>query len=229
MFKRVTALLPMRHDSKRVIGKNYRPIGGKLLYQHILDTLLRIPEITQVVVDTDSPILKESLREHYPQVAVIDRPSDLCADTIPMNTILLYDTAQCEADLFLQTHSTNPLLSADTISRALKAFKEAWPRYDSLMGVNRYQSRFWTADGKPINHDPAIMLRSQDLKPVYEDNSCIYLFTRENLVKYSSRVGQTPLLFEVPKLESQDIDEEDDFTLAEMLIAARDRTKEKDN
>lgn len=59
------------------------------------------------------------------------------------------------------------------------------------MGVNRYQSRFWTADGKPINHDPAIMLRSQDLKPVYEDNSCIYLFTRENLVKYSSRVGQT--------------------------------------
>jgi CMP-N-acetylneuraminic acid synthetase len=110
----------MRHNSVRVPGKNYRPLAGKPLFHHILDTLLDCQEINQVVVDTDSLPIMDSLRRDYPQVVILRRPDHLCADTIPMNEILLYDTAQVPGDLYLQTHSTNPLLRPQTVSAAIQ-------------------------------------------------------------------------------------------------------------
>jgi len=151
-------------------------------------------------------------------VKTILRPEALRADTVPMNEILLYDTAQVQADLYLQTHSTNPLLKSKTISNAIKAFKQAWPEKDSLFGVTRWQTRLYDADGKAINHNPKELLRTQDLPPVYEENSTLYLFTRENLQTYHHRIGERPLLFEVPALEAVDIDEETDFAIAEALL-----------
>ncbi len=111
----IVALVPMRHHSERVPGKNYRPLAGKPLFHHILDTLLQCPEISQVAVDTDSPNIMDDLRKCYPQVAIIERPEHLRPDATPMNEVLLHDTAQIPADLYLQTHSTNPLLRALTI------------------------------------------------------------------------------------------------------------------
>ena len=65
---KIVALVPMRHHSQRVPGKNYRLLAGKPLYQHIIETLLACPEIDQVVVDTDSPPIIEGLRQDFPQV-----------------------------------------------------------------------------------------------------------------------------------------------------------------
>ena len=141
--KTIVALVPMRHHSERVPGKNYRLLAGKPLFHHILDTLLACPEITRVAVDTDSPVIMDSLREHYPQVAIIERPEHLRADTIPMNEVLLHDTAQIPADLYLQTHSTNPLLRPQTISRAIQRPGRQYPAYDSLFSVTRMQTRLW--------------------------------------------------------------------------------------
>jgi CMP-N-acetylneuraminic acid synthetase len=120
VFENITALVPMRHYSVRVPGKNYRLLAGKPLFHHIIQTLLACPEISQVAVDTDSPVVAESLARDFPQVKVIERPEHLRADTIPMNEILLYDTTQIPADLYLQTHSTNPLLRPQTISKAIQ-------------------------------------------------------------------------------------------------------------
>ena len=65
-LEKIVALVPMRHDSVRVPGKNYRPIAGKPLYHHILETLLACPEITQVVVDTDSPVILKDWQKTSP-------------------------------------------------------------------------------------------------------------------------------------------------------------------
>jgi CMP-N-acetylneuraminic acid synthetase len=217
-FKRIAAFVPMRHDSKRVPGKNYRLIAGKPLYAWIIETLLAVPEVDEVMVDTDSEIILDGLAKHYPRVKAILRSEALRAETVPMNDILLHDTAQIQADLYLQTHSTNPLLKSSTISCAIQAFKQAWPEKDSLFGVTRWQTRLYDAEGKAINHNPRELLRTQDLPPVYEENSTLYLFTRENLLKYQHRIGEKPLLFEVPALEAVDIDEESDFAVAEALL-----------
>ncbi len=107
---KIIALVPMRHHSQRVPGKNFRPLAGKPLFHHIIRTLLSCPEISQVVVDTDSQPVMEGLRHYFPEVLVLVRPEYLCADTISMNEILLYDTSQVHADYYLQTHTTNPLL-----------------------------------------------------------------------------------------------------------------------
>jgi CMP-N-acetylneuraminic acid synthetase len=211
------ALVPMRHNSQRVPGKNYRLLAGKPLYHHILDSLLLCKEITEIVVDTDSPQIIQGLQEHYPQVHILERPEHLRADTVPMNEVLLHDTAQIQADFYLQTHSTNPLLRPATISGAIQMMLENYPTYDSLFSVTRLQSRLWDQLGRAVNHNPAILLRTQDLPPLYEENSCIYIFTRQTLLAHRTRIGERPLLFEIDPSEAWDIDEEIDFQFVDFL------------
>jgi CMP-N-acetylneuraminic acid synthetase len=216
---RIVALVPMRHQSVRVPGKNFRPLAGKPLYQHITATLLACPEIDQVVVDTDSPQIAQGLQDAFPQVHVLERPERLRADTVPMNEVLAYDTGQVPADFYLQTHSTNPLLRPATLSRAIHALLDNYPAYDSLFSVTRWQTRLWDQLGRAINHNPAILLRTQDLPPVYEENSCIYLFTRATLLARRNRIGERPYLFEIDSAEAWDIDEEIDFQIAGFLMS----------
>jgi len=215
----ITALVPMRHHSERVPGKNYRPLAGTPLYHYILRSLLACPEITRVVVDTDSPVITQGIAENFPAVSVLERPAHLRADTISMNEILLYDTAQSPADLYLQTHSTNPLLRPQTISAAVQALLAGYPAYDSLFSVTRVQTRLWDQLSRPINHNPAILLRTQDLPPVYMENSCLYLFSRAILEQRRNRLGDRPLMFEIDAGEAWDIDTELDFTVVESLMA----------
>ena len=217
----IVALVPMRHHSQRVPGKNYRPLGGKPLFHHILETLLSVPEINQVVVDTDSEPIMEGLRQHFSQVVIINRPEHLRADDVPMNDILLHDTAQVEADFYLQTHSTNPLLRPGTVSRAIETFLKAFPGNDSLFSVTRWQTRLYDQYGAAINHDPSVLLQTQDLPPVYEENSCLYLFTRQNLLEWHHRIGANPILFEIDPAEAWDIDEELDFAITDFLMRQR--------
>ena len=214
----ISALVPMRHHSQRVPGKNYRPLAGKPLYQHIIATLLAMPEIAEVIVDTDSEPVMDGLRRDFPQVRVLPRPEHLRADAVPMNEILLYDTSQVEADFYLQTHSTNPLLKSATISRAIQTFLADYPAHDSLFSVTRLQVRLWDANGHAINHDPAELIQTQDLPPVYEENSCLYIFSRENLARRRNRLGERPLMFEMDAAEAWDIDEELDFAFTEFLM-----------
>lgn len=217
----ITALIPMRHHSQRIPGKNYRMLDGKPLYHHILSTLQRCPEINRIIVDTDSTEIMTGLREFFPNVQIVIRPPELRADTVPMNEILMYDVSQAPADLYLQTHSTNPLLKQSTISAAIKTMLAAGTAKDSLFSVTRLQTRLYDAKGIAINHDPRILLQTQDLPPVYEENSCIYLFTAEGLRLYKTRIGANPILFETAPEESWDIDEESDFKIVETLIRAQ--------
>ncbi|MBI5841114.1 MAG: acylneuraminate cytidylyltransferase family protein [Chloroflexi bacterium] len=217
MFQLV-ALVPMRHHSQRVPGKNYRPLAGKPLFHHIIETLLAVPEIDQIVVDTDSDPVMEGLRRHFPQVKVLNRPEHLRADDVPMNEILLYDTEQVPSDFYLQTHSTNPLLKPETISRAIQSLITNYPTYDSLFSVTRLQTRLYDQHGKAINHNPNELIQTQDLPPVYEENSCIYIFTRENLMAKRHRISGHPLMFEIDADEAWDIDEELDFEITDFLM-----------
>lgn len=217
MNPNIVALVPMRHSSERVPGKNYRNFAGHPLYHYIISSLLSCPEIKKVVVDTDSPIIKEGLAKNFPDVLVLDRPEHLRAGTTPMNDVLLHDVMQIEADYFLQTHSTNPLLRAETISSAVQFFIENYPMFDSLFSVTRVQTRLWDGLARPINHNSAILLRTQDLPPVYEENSCIYIFSRQILENKHNRIGERPFMFRINRDESLDIDEEIDFKMGELI------------
>ena len=215
---KLIALVPMRHHSQRVPGKNYRPLVGRPLFHHIIETLMAVLEINEVVVDTDSEPVMDGLRKNFPNVKIIDRPQHLRADDIPMNDILIHDTDLTPADFYLQTHSTNPLLKPGTVSRAINIFLANYPTHDSLFSVTRLQTRLYDQNGHAINHDPKELIRTQDLPPVYEENSCIYIFNRENLIAKQHRISDRPLMFEIPADEAWDIDEELDFEICQFLL-----------
>ncbi|NJN02676.1 MAG: acylneuraminate cytidylyltransferase family protein [Leptolyngbyaceae cyanobacterium RM1_1_2] len=210
----------MKAHSERVKGKNFRSLHGKPLFRWILDTLLSISEIAKVVINTDA---KETLQINglieSERVQIRDRKPELCGDSVSMNSILADDIAHVPAYLYIMTHTTNPLLSSATIRQALQRFYQAQSTVsaDSLFAVNRFQTRFYRQDGSPINHDPQNLIPTQDLEPWYEENSNLYLFTAESFATTQARIGQHPLLFETPRLESVDIDDIEDWQLAEAL------------
>ena len=217
---KIVALVPMRHNSERVPGKNYRSFVNRPLYHRIIGSLLACPLITEVVIDTDSRTIMEDASQHFPQVRLIERPQHLRAGTIPMNDVLLYDISKIQFDYYLQTHSTNPLLRTETITRAIETFLSPGD-HDSLFGVTRLQTRLYDALGHPINHDSDILLRTQDLPPVYEENSTLYIFSKETLEARKNRIGYRPIMLEVGREEAIDIDEELDFLVAEFFFKRR--------
>ncbi len=212
----ITAIVPMRHSSERVKGKNYRPFNGKPLFHYIIETLLSCPSITNVVIDTDSPTITQYAKANMPSVILLERPAHLRDGNIPMNDVLLNIINQVTSDFYLQTHSTNPLLSSDTIEDAIQFFLKNYPIYDSLFGVTRLQTRLWDGLARAVNHNPNILLRTQDLPPIYEENSCLYIFTQQILKDKHNRIGNRPYLFEIDRKEAIDIDEEIDFLIAEL-------------
>lgn len=221
--KRLVALLPMKAHSARVTSKNFRMIAGKPLFRWILDTLCAVPEIDAVAINTDArAILADNglkAGDAGGKVMIRDRKAELCGDFTSMNLILADDVAAVASDYYLMTHTTNPLLSAGTIGRMIDAFiaGETAGR-DSLFAVTRRQTRFYTPQGAPINHDPGNLIRTQDLPPYMEENSVAYLFTARSFAATGARIGERPLLFETPRLESVDIDEPSDWFMAESLL-----------
>ena len=211
----------MRHHSQRVPGKNYRELAGKPLFYYVLNTLQKCRLFEKIVVDTDSPIILEDLERNFPEIMRVNRPDELRGDAVSMNEILLHDTGLAPADLYLQTHSTNPFLGAETILRAVDTFLENSPPFDSLFSVTRISTRLWDKNTHPINHDPDVLLQTQDLPPIYEENSCLYIFSAEKLRARQNRIGNKPLMFEINPEEALDIDNERDFLIADLLLRHR--------
>src|SRR4051812_43989952 len=106
MKKKLVALLPMKAHSARVKGKNFRPFAGKPLFRWILDTLLSIPEINLVVINTDArEILAQNGLADADRVMIRDRKPEICGDFVSMNLVLADDIANVEAETYLMTHT----------------------------------------------------------------------------------------------------------------------------
>lgn len=225
-MKKIIALVPMKEHSERVPKKNMRDFCGKPLYHRVVEALLASRYIKELYIDTDSKQIKEDVQSHFEQIKIIDRPENLRGDLVPMNDIIAYDLSQLKGEHFLQTHSTNPLLTTHTIDHAIETYFENLNRCESLFSVTRLQTRLYWKDGKPINHNPQELIRTQDLPSVYEENSNLYIFSRAAFQKNKRRTGETPYLFEMDKIEAIDIDEEADFIMAEALYLIK-HLKEK--
>ena len=219
---RIVALLPMKANSERVKGKNFREFYGKPLFKWMLDTLLEVAEIDQVIINTDARhILAEHGLVDTNRVVIRDRKPEICGDLVSMNLVIEDDVENVEADIYLMTHTTNPLMSSDTVRNAIKAFQEEKlsRNVDSLFTVDKIQTRFYRDDCSAVNHDPDNLIRTQDLEPWYEENSNLYIFTGESFKTTQARIGKHPMMYEGPQFESIDIDTPEDWNFA--VVAAR--------
>lgn len=215
----VTALLPMKGHSERVPGKNIRSFNGRPLFHAVLSALLVAERVNAVVINTDSKEIGQLLpRSCGKRIILHERPEHLQGDMVSMNSIIAHDLSLLGEGHYLQTHSTNPLVTSAMFDAGIKRYFEALAEgYDSLFSVTPIQARLFDAQGHPLNHDPAVLLRTQDLPVIYEENSCMYVFSRKSFQTLRARIAERPVLFPLAKERAVDIDVEADFLLAEAL------------
>ena len=219
-MKKVVALLPMKGISERVPGKNLKLFAGKPLYHRVLNSLLESDKISDVYINTDCPKISFDIKSNFKnRVHIIKRPEKLQGNYVSMNKIIEYDTSKFKNTHFLQTHSTNPLLSKKTIEGAIEMYFRNLENdsADSLFSVTKVQKRFYTSDCRPLNHNPE-MLVTQHLEPIFEENSCFYIFSNKSFMAAQSRIGKSPKMYHMSQRESLDIDTPDDFIIAETIF-----------
>ena len=214
--KRVTVILPIRSGSQRLKHKNIHKIKGKPLYTFIIDTLVKCRMVEKIIINSDY----ENLREDYKndrKIYFLKREKGL-EGNCDINLIIKSTLNNCQGDYFLQTHVTNPLLSQKTIETAIELYFTKLYLHDSLFSVTKVQKRFWSSSLLPINHELSDEQTTQNLEPYYEENSCIYLFNRDSFFKKNKRIGLNPQMYEIPKKEAWDIDDEEDMQIVTKLI-----------
>ena len=216
---KVTLLLPMKGNSERVPNKNLKLFNGKPLFHAIIDELITSKYINKVIINTDSDLIAESAINTYQDfVSIHKRPKNIQGDFVSMNKIIEYDLNNSDSDIYIQTHSTSPLLTVKSLDAAIEKMISKSKDFDSIFSVTKIQTRFYDKNGNPFNHDPKELLRTQDLDPLFEENSGFYIFTKESFKNANNkRIGLNPLMFEIDKIEAIDIDEPSDFTIAETL------------
>ena len=215
----VCALMPMKSHSERVPNKNLKLFCGKPLYHSMMNQLLLAQTIDRIVVDTDSPDIKNDIKKNFEDIIIIDRPASIQGDFVSMNKSIAYDLSILEGKDFIQTHSTNPLLKAKTIDNAVKQYLTDIKKYDSLFSVTKLQTRLYDKNLIPVMHNPRELIRTQDLEPLFEENSNFYIFSKSSFKNAKKeRIGLKPNYSEINRLEAIDIDNEEDFIIAEAIM-----------
>lgn len=219
----ITALVPIKNESERLKNKNFLFFNGQPLYQIVLDTLQKNEMIDRVIINTDSDIIANDCKSRYPKVEIIERPEYLKGNSITMNSLIDFDLSQIEGQHFLQTHVTNPLITEETITKAINAYFEGVNEFDSLFTVENVKKRVYSHEGEAINHSNLILEQTQNLKSVNIENSNLFLFSRSSFyASNKSRIGKNPQLFHMSAIEGIDIDYKEDFILAELIAKNRD-------
>lgn len=213
---KIAALVPMKGHSERVPHKNIRQLAGKPACHWVLEKLNDCRYIEEIIVDTDDEEIAEAVK-CFSKVKLLKRPDFLLGDMVSIQPLIEYDMQNSECEYFLQTHSTNPCVEPDTYVKAIETFFSQ-KEHDALFSVTEIKSRFYWPDGRGINHDPKHLIRTQDLTPIYEENSCFYIFSRMVNEKIKNRLGSNPLMFPIDSLEAADIDYMDDFHWCEFLL-----------
>lgn len=222
---KICIIIPIKHNSERVPGKNYRDFNGKPLFHIILNTLLKSNYINQIYVDTNSPIVMESIKTDFKDsiITLYERPVALHPGDTPTNVLLenIITDLNLEYDYYLQTHATNPLLKVETIDKCIECFMEKEKEgFDSLFTAKQHQTRLYKNNNNVVtalNHNPDELIPTQNLEPLYEENSCLYIFKKDILFERHHRIGHKPYIHVMNDIESSDIDIESDFVFAEQL------------
>ena len=206
------ALIPIKFNNRRLPGKNIKPLGGRPLMQYIQETLLQVKGIDEIYVYCSDEGVKEYL---LPGVCYLQRPQSLDQDSTKINEVLASFAQAKKADLYLLTHATAPFIKAESIQKGIDAVKS--DNYDSAFAVIRQQDFLWQ-NGKPLNYDLSAIPRTQDLVPIYRETCGFYLYTYWQIVEQNRRIGDKPYFVEVSEIEAVDIDEQEDFDLAEAIV-----------
>ncbi len=209
---KVVAVVPMKLNNERLPNKNTKAFkNGEPLCTYILNTLLEVKEIEEVYVYCSNPVIKKYLPFG---VKYLKRSESLDQASTSMNEVLKAFSDDIDSEFYLMTHTTAPFIQAKSIRDSLR--KVLSSEYDSAFTVKLIQEFLWE-DGRPMNYELSNIPRTQDLKKIYAETSGYYIYKKEMIQKYNRRIGDRPFLQVISEIEAIDIDEKDDFLIAESI------------
>lgn len=210
---KTVAIVPMKLNNRRLPQKNTKCFtNGKPLCWYILSTLLTVDDIDEVYVYCSNPDIKEFIPDG---VKYLRRSELLDQDTTKMNEVLSCFAEDVSADVYVMTHTTAPFISKESIEKGLNAVISG--EYDSSFAAKKLQDFLWK-DGKPFNYELENIPRTQDLPPLFEETSGFYIYKSDVMTKLNRRIGNKPYIVEVGEIESVDIDEPEDFMIADAIF-----------
>lgn len=209
---KTVAVVPMKLNNRRLPQKNTKTFtNGEPLCCYILQTLLKVEGIDEIYVYCSNPDIQELIPEG---IKFLQRSKSLDQDTTKMNEVLQNFAADIPADIYVMTHATSPFISKESIERGIEAVKSN--EYDSAFAAKKLQEFLWK-DGEPFNYELDAIPRTQDILALYEETSGFYIYRSEIMTKLNRRIGEKPYIVEVGKIESIDINEEEDFLIADAV------------
>ena len=210
----VACFIPIKLNSERVKGKNFRVLNGKKLYEYIIEHSIEANVFEEIFVDTNSDEIKEYCNKKG--INVIERKEELARNTANGNDLLNYHyELYPKFDYYFQIFATAPFLQAYSIAQCVERLVNSG-QYDSCFTAIKHNGFFWLND-TPINYRPCVLPRSQDMQPVIEETTGLYGITNASLKKYRSRIGAKPYVHFVSKFEAVDINTEEDLKVAEYI------------
>ena len=209
---KIAAIMPIKLNNERCPGKNTRILGDKPLLQYELDSLYSTGLCDSINVYCSSQDVVSFLP---PYVNFVQRPQLLDLPTANFNQIFSAFINEVDADIYVFAHATAPFISINTMIECINAVKSG--EYDSAFCAQKIQTFLWQ-NGEPLNFDASNLPRTQDLTPIYQETSGVYVFKKEVYEKYKRRIGKKPFIKEVSFKEAVDIDNPEDFELAEALV-----------
>lgn len=208
---KTVAFVPIRLNSKRVVGKNMKLIAGRPLLYYILKTLTQVKNIDEIYAYCSS---EEIIPELPSGVKFLKRSKDLDQDTTLGQEIYDAFTNEIDADVYVLAHTTSPFIKVSTIETAVQ--KVLTEGYDSSFSAEKKQTFAWY-DGKPLNYSLTAIPRTQDISPVYIETSAFFIFKKEIWTKKHQRIGDHPYISVVDQIEGIDIDNIEDFDFAQQM------------
>lgn len=209
---KIVAVVPMKLNNRRLPQKNTKCFtNGKPLCYYILSTLLTVKGIDEVYVYCSNPEIQEFIPNG---VNYLQRSPNLDQDTTKMNEVLNCFSTEVQADIYVMTHTTAPFIKKESIEKGLEAVISG--EYDSSFAAKKLQDFLWK-DGKPFNYELNNIPRTQDLPAIYEETSGFYIYRKNVITELNRRIGDKPFIVEVSEIEGIDIDEAEDFTIADAI------------
>ena len=210
---KIIAIVPMKLNNRRLPQKNTKSFtNGKPLCFYILSTLLNIKKINEVYVYCSNPEIMDFIPDG---VKYLKRPESFDTDTTSMNEILEAFATEVDADVYVMTHTTAPFITKESIEKGIASVLEEG--YDSAFAVKKLQDFLWK-DDKPFNYNIDKIPRTQDLEPLYMETSGFYIYKKSVIVEKGRRIGEHPKKIEVSEIEAIDIDEKEDFEIADAIF-----------
>lgn len=207
------AFIPIKLNNERTPQKNIKRVfGGNSILELIQKSLLKVKGIDEIFVFCSNSIVKDYLVEN---VTFLKRPEYLDTKEATPNDIISEFIKLVDADVYMVCHATSPFVTTEHFEECLNAVTTS--DFDSSFTAERIQKLLWTNEIKPLNFNPQIVPRTQDLPPIYSEISACYAFRKETYNKYNRRIGVNPHLTIVSGIECIDIDYPEDLLIAQAV------------